>query len=66
MCRFTKLDNVVRMHFAKLGEEKLKELMGYNITRMKELEARLEQQVKRLSEQKEKYKALEQKIQSNT
>jgi hypothetical protein len=64
--RFTKLDNAVRMHFSKLGEDRLKELMGYNIIKMKELEQKLEDQVNKLSQQKEKYKALEQKIQCST
>lgn len=60
--RFTNLDNFIRYHFSSMGEDKLQELMGYDVIKLKKQEAKLVKQLEHLKEQTSKFKEFEMKF----
>ncbi|KAL0490286.1 dynamin, partial [Acrasis kona] len=55
---FTEMDNAVRVHFTEMGNDKLKELMGVQMAKLKRHKEGLTDVVNKLSAQKEKFQNL--------
>jgi succinate dehydrogenase flavin-adding protein (antitoxin of CptAB toxin-antitoxin module) len=55
---FTEMDNAIRMHFTEMGSDRVKELMGVQILKLKKYKESLTDIVQKLTVQREKFHSL--------
>lgn len=52
------MDSAIRMHFQAMGADKLKEILGVQIIKLKKQVTIVEEQLKKLSVHRDKFKTL--------